>query len=61
MEQGNRSPIVPLIFKALALAMGVAVFVMGILGSLSVESGVSLLALGLAALALASLMPDRRA
>ena len=43
------------IFKAVALGMGVAVIVLNILGSLSMETAVTLLGIGLTALALAGL------
>lgn len=40
--------------KGIALAMGIAIIVMGTLQTLDVNSGVSMLGIGLAALALAS-------
>lgn len=43
------------IFKAVALGMGVAVIVLNILGSLSVDTAVTLLGIGLTALAMAGL------
>ncbi len=42
------------VFKAVALAMGVAVIVLNTLGSLKVESGVAFLGIGLTCLALAA-------
>ncbi len=42
-------------FKAVALGMGVAVIVLNILGSLSVDTAVTLLGIGLTALAMAGL------
>lgn len=47
--------IVSTVFKAVAVAMGVAVIVLNILGTLTVEGSVNLLAIGLTALAIASL------
>jgi len=41
--------------KGLALAMGVAVIVLGMLGSLTATNGISLLGFGLTALALEAL------
>lgn len=46
------------IFKAVALGMGVAVIVLNILGTLTVETAVSLLGIGLTALALAGLQKE---
>jgi len=43
------------IFKAVALGMGVAVIVLNILGSLTVDTAVTLLGIGLTALAIAGL------
>ena len=43
------------IFKAVALGMGVAVIALNILGSLTVNTAVSLLGIGLTALAIAGL------
>jgi|OpeIllAssembly_1097287.scaffolds.fasta_scaffold164250_2 hypothetical protein len=43
------------VFKAVALAMGVAVIVLNILGTLSVNTAITLLSIGLTALALAAL------
>ncbi len=53
--QKNYGRIVNLACKGVALAMGVAVIVLNILGTLTVTSAVALLSFGLAALALASL------
>jgi hypothetical protein len=47
---------VRIVLKAVALAMGVAVIVLGIVGTLPTDSAVSLLGIGLAALALESFM-----
>ncbi len=44
-------------FKGVALAMGIAVVVMSTLKTLDIQSGVSMLGMGLAALALENL-PD---
>lgn len=46
--------IVPVALKGIAFAMAVAVIVLGTLKSLDVQSGVAMLGLGLAALALAN-------
>ena len=43
------------VFKAVALAMGVAVIVLNTLGSLQLETGVAFLGIGLTTLALAAL------
>jgi hypothetical protein len=43
------------VFKAVALGMGVAVIVLNTLGSLTVESGVAFLGIGLTTLAIAGL------
>jgi len=53
--QENYRRIASVAFKGLALAMGVAVIVLNMLGTLSVSSATGLLGLGLAALAIASL------
>jgi hypothetical protein len=46
------------IFKAVALAMGVAVITLNILGSLTVDTAVTLLGIGLTCLAIASLQKN---
>jgi hypothetical protein len=46
------------IFKAVALGMGVAVIVLNVLGTLTVETGVSMLGIGLTSLALATLQKE---
>jgi Zn-dependent membrane protease YugP len=46
------------IFKAVALGMGVAVIVLNVLGTLTVETAVSMLGIGLTALALAGLQKE---
>ena len=48
MEQKSIREIASLIFRALALAMGVAVVVLSCLGSLEAQSAVTLLGIGLA-------------
>lgn len=53
--------IVQITLKAVALAMGVAVIVMSTLKTLDVTTGVSMLGMGLAALALVSLQDHRSA
>lgn len=50
--------IVKIALKGIALAMGVAVIVMSTLKTLDVSAGVSMLGMGLAALALASLQDN---
>ena len=49
------SEILPLVFKAVGLAMGVAAAVLSILGSAELETMVTLLAIGLASLGIAAL------
>ena len=51
--------IVETALKGVALAMGVAVIVLSILKTLDANAGVSMLGMGLAALALASLQKER--
>jgi hypothetical protein len=53
--QKNYRRIATVAFKGIAVAMGVAVIVMNTLGTLTVSSAITLLSLGLAALAIASL------
>jgi hypothetical protein len=53
--QKNNRRIVTIAFKGIAVAMSVAVIVLNILGTLTVSSAITLLSLGLAALAIASL------
>ena len=48
MEQKSIREIASLIFRALALSMGVAVVVLSCLGSLEAQSAVTLLGIGLA-------------
>ena len=55
MEKENVNKIVTLVCKAVALAMGVAVIVLGALRGATVETRVTLLGIGLFALALAAL------
>jgi hypothetical protein len=52
---GNYSSILTLVLKAVALGMAVASLVLGILGAAAVETMVTLLSIGLLALALAAL------
>lgn len=54
-EKTMNKNIVQIALKGIALAMGVAVIVMSMLKTLDVTNGVSMLGMGLAALALASL------
>jgi hypothetical protein len=55
----NSQSIISLILRGIAIAMGVAAVVLGILGSTTVESLVTLLGIGLFALAIWSLQQDR--
>ena len=48
-----------LILKAIALGMGISVFVLNILHELSVETAISLLAIGVTCLAIAYLRDKR--
>ena len=54
-EKKNITPLVHMILKGIALAMGVAVAVLSILGELDVNSGLGMLGTGMACLAAASL------
>ena len=54
-SQTNVSAIISLVLRAVALAMGVAVVVLGILDAVQVETSVMLLGIGLFALALEAL------
>jgi len=47
--------IISIALKGIAIAMGIAVIVMNILGTLATGTGLTLLALGLAALAISAL------
>jgi hypothetical protein len=47
-----------IVLKGIALAMGAAVIVLSTLGSLAIGSAITMLGLGLAALALESLQKD---
>ena len=51
---GQVSKVTALILKAIALAMGVAVVVLNIIGEATLETSITLLALGLLAMALGS-------
>lgn len=53
--------IVKIVLKGVALAMGVAVIVLSTLKTLDVKDGVSMLGMGLAALALANLQDNQSA
>ena len=48
MEKGSVRKIVSLIFRALTLAMGVAVVALSCLGSLETDTAITLLGIGLA-------------
>ena len=50
--------IVSIALKGVALAMGIAVIVLNFLGSLAIGSALTLLGIGLAALALESMQKD---
>ena len=54
-EKKNITPMVHMIMKAIALAMGVGVVVLSILKELDANSGIGMLGIGLAFLAIASL------
>jgi hypothetical protein len=59
MQRGNLLPettsgLMKLIFKAIGLAMGVAAVVLGALGTITPDTQITLLGIGLFALALAS-------
>jgi hypothetical protein len=49
----NRQGLMNTIFKGIAVAMGIAVIVLGILGTLATATATTLLGIGLTALALA--------
>ena len=55
----NTANIISLVLKAVALAMGVAVVVLGILGVVAAETSIMLLGIGLFALALEALQQER--
>ena len=55
MENNSIRQIVSVIFKAVTLAMGVAVVVLSCLGSLEPQTGVTLLGIGLACAGIAML------
>jgi hypothetical protein len=55
MENSMNKKIVSIALKGIAVAMGVAVIVLNILGTLNVNTAISLLSLGLTALAVAAL------
>ena len=55
MERETVGKMVTLVCKAVALAMGVAVIVLGVLNAATVETRVTLLGIGLFGLALAAL------
>lgn len=46
------------IFKAVALGMGIVVIVLNVLGTLTVETALSMLGIGLTALAIAALQKE---
>ena len=58
MEKKSIHEIISIIFKALTLAMGVAVVVLSCLGSLDAQSAVSMLGIGLACAGAA--VPEKR-
>ena len=51
----NTSRIITLVLKAVAVGMSIAAIVLGVLGTASVETLITMLSIGLAALAIASL------
>lgn len=54
----NKKELTKLIFGGVALAMGIAVIVLSILRELESDSAVMMLGIGLAALAMSSLLKD---
>ena len=54
----NVQSTISLVLKAVALAMGVASFILGILGVVNISTQVTLLSVGLFALALAALQKE---
>lgn len=59
-DKKNLTPMVHMIMKAIALAMGVAVVVLSILKKLDVNSGMGMLGIGLACLAIISLTKNEQ-
>ena len=57
-EEKSLQPMINLILRGVALAMGVAVFVLNILGELDAGSGMGMLGIGLACLSV-SLLPQK--
>lgn len=51
---------IKLIFKAVALAMGVSTLVLSILGDLSVDTAITLLSIGVACLAIVQLQDKEK-
>lgn len=51
---------VTMIFRAVALAMGVSTLVLSILGSLSVDTAITLLSIGVACLAIVQLQEKEK-
>lgn len=58
-SKNNITPMVHMIMKAIALAMGVGVVVLSILKQLDVNSGMGMLGIGLACLAITSLAKEK--
>lgn len=54
----NAQGIISLVLKAVALAMGVASIILGILGAADIDTQVTLLSIGLFALALEALQSE---
>lgn len=57
-EEKSLQPMINLILRGVALAMGISVFVLNILGELDAGSGMGMLGIGLACLSL-SLLPQK--
>lgn len=58
-QQKNTVQMIGLVLRAVALAMGIAVVVLNLLGKLDPADGIAMLGIGLAALALYLLQKDR--
>ena len=57
-EENDLRPLIQLILRGVALAMGVSVFVLYVLGELDASSGIGMLGIGLACLSV-SLLPQK--
>jgi len=54
-EKAKMKNLIPTIFRAIAAAAGIAVIVLNVLGTLSIETAVTLMGIGLTSLAISSL------